>query len=225
MPRPPGTRNSDFEATRAALVRAAQKRLGAPDGTRASFREIAAAAGVSVATLKHYFGSREGLVEAVLANWHQQGMPYLLEVATGELPPVETSLRNVLERIGVGFRRSALDEVHSIGLAAGLREPTLGPAYLRDVLDPTLEAVEARLARHIARGELRGVDVRQLALSLVAPALLLLLHQLSLGGSRTRPLGYERFVKEHVAGFVRAWGADGAREKTRATERTGRNKR
>ncbi len=225
MPRPPGTRNPDFESIRASLVNAAQKRLAEPDGARASFRELAAATAVSVATLKHYFGSREGLIEAVMAQWHTQGTRYLLEVATGELPPVEASLREVLVRVGLGFRRGALDEVHAIGLAAGLREPTLGPAYLRDVLDPTLEAVEARIARHIARGELQSVPVRHLALSLLAPALLLLLHQHSLGGSHARPLAYEPFVHEHVAGFVRAWGLNpGADSTARAPSATRRRR-
>jgi len=206
MGRPTGSRNPDFEAHRNALVAAAQARLAEPDGTRASFRELAAAAGVGVATLKHYFGSREGLVAAVLEHWHRAGMPYLLEVAAGPLPPLRKSLDELLERIGEAFQRGRLDEVHAIGLAAGLREPTLGPAYLREVLDPTLEAVEARLARHIARGELRAVPVRHLALSLVSPAVLLLLHQRALGGSHARPLAYKPFASDHVAGFVRAYG-------------------
>lgn len=205
MGRPTGSRNPDFEATRASLVAAVQKRLSEPDGSRASFREMAAAAGVSVATLRHYFGSREGVVSAVLSQWHERGQRYLLEVATGPLLPVRASLRGFLFYLEFGFR-SGVEEVHAIGLACGLREPTLGPKYLCEVLDPTLESVEARLARHVARGELRAGDVRQMALALVAPPLVVLLHQGSLGGAKARPLEWDKFADEHIEAFLRAYG-------------------
>lgn len=205
MGRPAGSRNPDFEATRASLVSALQKRLAEPDGSRASFRDMAASAGVSVATLRHYFGSREGVVAAVLRQWNEQGQRYLLEVATGPLLPVRASLLGFLHYLGFGWAQG-LGEVHAIGLACGLREPELGPRYLCDVLDPTLEAVEARLARHVARGELRSVDVRQMALALVSPAIVVLLHQGPLGGKKARPLVWEKFVAEHLDAFLRAYG-------------------
>lgn len=214
MGRPTGSRNPDFEATRASLVRAVQARLAAPEGTRASFRELATAAGVSVSTLRHYFGSREGVLAAVLAHWHDQGQRYLLAVATGPLAPPRESLGLVLAMVGRGFQGGGLDEVFAIGLASGLRQPDLGPAYLGKVLDPTLEAVEARLARHVARGELRQVEVRHMALSLMSAPLLALLHQGPLGGARCRPLSYERLCEDHLEGFLRAFGTgyEGPRE-------------
>src|SRR3954468_13910463 len=103
MGRPTGSRNPDFETTRNALLQALLVRLGEPDGTRASFRELAAAAGVSVATLRHYFGSREQLIQAVLEWCHTLGQRYLLEVATGPLPPLRASLSSLLARIEQGF--------------------------------------------------------------------------------------------------------------------------
>jgi len=205
MGRPAGSRNPDFETTKAALVATLQKRLAKTDGVRASFRELAAAAGVSVATLRHYFGSREGVISALLAQWHELGRPYMLEVATGPLPPVRESLLGFLSYLEMGFR-DGLDEVHAIGLAAGLREPALGPRYLCDVFDPTLECIEARLARHVARRELQQGDVRTMGLALVSPPLLVLLHQGPLGGKHTRPLNWEKFVTEHVDAFLRAYG-------------------
>jgi AcrR family transcriptional regulator len=207
MGRPAGSRNPDFESRRGVLLQATLERLGEPGGTRASFRELAASAGVSVATLRHYFGTREQLIEAVLAWCHVAGQRYLLEVATGPLEPVGESLSRLLSRIEEGFRRG-LDRIHAIGLAAGMREPVLGPAYLREVLDPTIEAVEARLARHIVRGDLRPGDVRHMALSLVTPPLLALLHQGALGGCGTRPLSYKAFCADHLNGFLRAFGPE-----------------
>ncbi len=210
MGRPPGSHNPDFEATRARLLRGVFARLAEPDGARASFRELAASAGVSVATLRHYFGTREGVLTALFEQSHEAGRRYLLDVAAGPIGPVRASLAYVLEQIGAGFRAGMLDKLHAIGLSAGMRDPMIGPAYLRQILEPTIEAIEARLARHVARGELSPGDLRHMALSLVAPPLVALLHQGALGGSGTRPLSYEAFCADHVEGFVRAYGAGGA---------------
>ena len=206
MGRPAGSRNPDFEATRASLVRALSARLGEPDGPRASLRELAAAAEVSASTLRHYFGSREGVLAAVMAHWHEQGQPYMLAVATGPLRPVRASLAGFLREIGEAFLRYGLDKVFAVGRAVGLRQEVLGPAYLQEVLDPTLEALEARLARHVARGELVAGDVRHMALTLMSAPLLALLHQGALGGTRCRPLDYGRFCEDHLAAFLRAYG-------------------
>lgn len=205
MGRPAGSRNPDFEVQKKRLLRAALARLAEPDGARASFRELASAAGVSVATLRHYFESREQLIEEALALSHDDGQRYLFEVATGPLPPVRASLGGFLAYLALGFR-SGLDRVHAFGLSAGMQEARLGPAYLREIFDPTLEAVEARLARHVARGELVPGDVRHMALTLVGPPVLALLHQGVLGGVHTRPLSYEAFCADHLAGFLRAFG-------------------
>ena len=186
------------------MLRAALVRLGEPDGARASFRELATATGVSVATLRHYFESREQLIEEALALVHGDGQRYLLEVATGPLPPLKASLAGLLMYLGVGFR-NGVDRIHAFGLAAGMQQERLGPAYLREVFDPTLEAVEARLARHVARGELIAGDVRHMALMLVGPPLLALLHQGVLGGVHTRPLSYEALCGDHLAAFLRAY--------------------
>ena len=79
--------------------------LAEPDGTRASFRELAAAAGVGVATLKHYFGSREGLVAAVL-----------------DLLPTIYELRGGVEDLAIAklFNRFAKRCLDLAGAAAGL---------------------------------------------------------------------------------------------------------
>src|SRR5690349_5848480 len=76
MARVKGSRNADYEKERARLLEAARLRLLAPDGAQASFRELAEAAEVSVATLRHYFGSRETLVMEVMADMHRRGLPY-----------------------------------------------------------------------------------------------------------------------------------------------------
>ena len=65
MTRTVGARNVQFGERRNALIAKARERLSLQTGDSPSFRELALAAGVSVATLRHYFGSREALIKAV----------------------------------------------------------------------------------------------------------------------------------------------------------------
>ncbi|WP_438008876.1 TetR/AcrR family transcriptional regulator [Sorangium sp. So ce321] len=207
MGRPAGSRNPDFEATREQLARSALARLMEPGGAGASLRELAAAAGVSVATMRHYFGGREGVVAAALARAHGDGLRYLVEVATGPLDPLPRSLGWLLAQVIEGFRRGPLSRLHALGLAAGLGDAALGPAYVNELLEPTLKAAEARLARHVAAGELAPCDLRHAALALLGPLLLALLHQGPLGGRVCRPLDLDAFAATHLDAFLRAFSA------------------
>lgn len=200
MGRRPGSRNADFEATRASLLERIGARLAAEDGLGASLRELAAAAGVSTATLRHYFGDREALVEAYLEHCHRQGARYVAMVATEPLQEdAAASMRWTLDQIRFGLERSPLGRIHAFGLRAGLESPELGPSYLRNLLEPTLRCVEARIERHQARGELQGHDARVLALQLVAPLLLAVLHQRSLFGCEMRPLDLGPLIAALIA--------------------------
>jgi len=207
MPRTSGARNADYDQERTRLALAIMARLREPDGASASLRELAVGAGVSVATLKHYFGSRDGVIRAALEVLHGQGARYIVEVATAEHGPVTESLRWTLQSIAGAWRKHGLGRVHAMGIAAGVQSDALGPAYLEHVLEPTLVAVEARLATHVARGELERCDLRAAALLLVSPLVLGLLHQGELGGSKCRPLDVDKFVEELLARFLRAYAA------------------
>jgi len=195
-----GSHNADFEATRTGLLELLGRRLLAPDGADASMRELAEAAGVSTATLRHYFPDRDVLVTAYLEHCHRQGTQWLLLVATEPLQPsAAESLRWTLGLIQLGLARGPLGKMHALGLRAGLESPGLGPAYLRTMLEPTLRCVEVRVERHQARGELLGRDPRLLALQLVSPLLLAMLHQHSLFGCDLRPLDVDALVNALVA--------------------------
>ena len=204
MGRTTGSRNADFEATRVRLLERVGRRLLARDGAMVSLRELAAAADVSTATLRHYFEDRETLISAYLEHCHRQGTGYLLLVASHPLQEdAATSLRWALDLIRVGLENSALSRIHALGLQAGLGSPVLGPAYLENLLEPTLRCVEARIERHQARGELVGREARLIALQLVAPLLLAVLHQGALCGEQLRPLDTRELVAALVAGLGR----------------------
>jgi AcrR family transcriptional regulator len=173
-------------------------------------RDLARAIDVSTPTLRHYFVTREALIEAVLAKEHASALPYLHHIATGPLPPLRESISEVMGYILSGLIDSGVQELHVLGLRAGLKSPALGPAYLTQVLEPSLTALETRLQRHASRGEVRCENSRVAALQLLSPVLLAVLHQRQLGGDQCRPLGLSAFVESHVEAFVRAWAAEGS---------------
>lgn len=207
MGRPRGTRNPRFDERRHAIARAVMAHLARPGGAQSSLRELAAAAGVGQPTIRHYFGDRAGLVRAALDEMREGGAPWLeITRALGTDQPLADSLVWFVGMFvtgwehGVGLRMSQ-------ALAAGMDDPALGPATVDALLEPVLQAVEARLGVHRDQGELAAdADLRHAALALVSPLLLGLLHQRSLGGSGCRPLDLQAFAADHVARFVRGWG-------------------
>jgi AcrR family transcriptional regulator len=203
MPRGKGQRSPGFAARREELIRLARWRLSQRDGGHVSLRDIATACGATVPTLTHYFGKREDLITAVMEQQLQDGAPHLAFIADTALP-FQLSVREVADYIVFGFQQG-LGEVFSVGLIEGLRNPIIGPHFLSSVMEPTLEATGLRLNRHISLGEMRPVDEKSAALTLVAPVLLVCLHQQDLNGSKKWPLSMETFLQTHCDGFVRAY--------------------
>lgn len=208
MPRTKGSQNTEHGEIKQRLIEAIENRLVEPGGTCISFREMAAAAGVSVPTLKHYFGTRKEVIAAVMAGRHQRSLLYLHATATEFQGDVRASLRWYLEGFTeLAWTQAKVGKIHAVCLAVGMGDEMLGPAYLAGLLEPTLQAVEARLARHVADQELQPCNVRFAALQLMSPVILVLLHQQELGGSNLRPLDFKAFLDDHIEIFLRGYSA------------------
>ncbi len=205
MGRRAGSKNLDYERTRAELVERLSIRILSSIGTNLSFRELAQAGGVSPSTLRHYFATREAVLAAVLERVHEMGLRYVAEGATAEHGAARESLRWFLGYLVEGWMMG-VGRAHAVGLTEGIGDAAIGPAYLRTLLEPTLHSAEARIALHMARGELGPCDVRLAALELVSPVIVVLLHQHALGGTEVRRLPLDPFLDEHVARFLRAFG-------------------
>lgn len=95
--KPPRRRRTAEEA-HAAILEAAKTRLieGGPDSIR--LQDVAAAVGVSHPTILHHFGSREGLVEAVIEHV-QRAIFDEVFAALGEVRFDADSLASLLDRI------------------------------------------------------------------------------------------------------------------------------
>ena len=201
MGRPEGRANADFDAKRDAL---ALRLLGAlrEGEAGASMRELAAACEVTPPTLRHYFGDRDGALRAALAIARRLGSEHLLRIASADLGAARPALTTALGDLLSGWLDHGVGRLHEIGLQVGLGHETLGPVYLSEILEPTLQAFEARLALHVARGELHVADLRQATLALLGPIVLALLHQRELGGQRCRPLDLHRLAAAQLADFL-----------------------
>jgi AcrR family transcriptional regulator len=205
MARTLGARNLDYASQRNTLISKAKVRLSLRGAGEPSFRELAAAAGVSVATMRHYFRSREEIVTAVFDAAQGAAAPHLERGRMPSGPDLAGSLRTFLMGVVRGWVDGNVGALHRIGLAEGLRNGESGIQYLNQVLEPTLQALEQRLAKHIARGDMIEADTRHAALLLLSPVVLGLLHQHDLGGTRCRPLDLTTVIEAQVDVFVRAY--------------------
>jgi AcrR family transcriptional regulator len=204
-----GDRNRDFDEKRRAILSALAPRLLEADGPRISLNEMAACAGVSASSLRHHLGDRAEVWAAVIDLHGQQGLPYLSAVRAPTDLPLETSLRTTMAAIAFGLERG-LATILANGMAAGVQDPTIGLSYLNHLLEPVLQAMEARLTHHLGRGELGPCDVRLATLGLLSPLVLGALHQRSLGGCDLRPMSLPDLAQEQVSRFLLAYAATNA---------------
>ena len=102
------------EAARAAILAAAQRRLLAagPDGLR--LQEIAADVGVSHPAILHHFGSREGLVKAVVEHTMRDMQAALVRVAEQPRDPSRSDLDARVDRTA-----AYLEESHRVAAEFG----------------------------------------------------------------------------------------------------------
>jgi AcrR family transcriptional regulator len=167
---------------------------------------MAAAAGVSVPTLRHYFGDKNAVLAAVFADCRAGGARELLAAAT-PTGVFRKSVRDLVRHVAEGFRQGGLDRLHAVGLAEGFAERHVARAYLMEILEPTIDAAASRLEEHIRRGDMRSVCPRHAAFALLAPIILLFLHQKALDGSSTHPADVDAALDVHADGFARGYAA------------------
>jgi AcrR family transcriptional regulator len=200
-----GSRNVDYEEQRAALARKVRDALTRDQGINASFRELASAADTSVATLRHYFTDREGLLQGVMENQRAEAAPYLAMSAQAKHGDVRGSLVRFLEGLSTAWFKYGVGKMYASTLALGLGNKSVGPSYVNHVLEPLLQSGESLLRQHVEREELVIEDVRQASLMFLSPVVFALLHQDSLSGAQCRPLDLPRFLQNHVDAFLRAF--------------------
>jgi AcrR family transcriptional regulator len=207
VPRPKGSRDASYETKRRELLRKASTRLMARETVRPSLRDLAASADVTVPTLRHYFGGRSDLVDAIFEDLLRQGREGLRRQEQSE-QPFEESIRaysHDLLRALDQRHQVKLSDLFAVALAEGLLDASISRATLRHVLEPSIETLEIRLRHHIDRGEMIESDIRAAALMLLSPLLMSVLHQDQLAGASVRPMCVDSVADAVADAFVRAY--------------------
>jgi AcrR family transcriptional regulator len=204
MGRISGARNRNHDETRTRLLASVAQQMLMSGGSHPSMRVLADGAGVDPGTLRHYFGDRQGVVQAAfeyLLQFGQERQAWAKSLA--ELPARE-AFTQLLGQIAAAWS-GALGGMHAAGFAEGMADSGLGQIYVSSILEPTLASVEELLIVFHTRGELSVPDARVAALALMSPVLLALFHQHQLQGRRCRPLVLERFIEQHLDGFLKGY--------------------
>lgn len=203
MPRPKGTTNPDYDHKRQNLLQLLRDALLAPDPP-SSFRDLATAAAVTIPTLRHYFGNREAVFDAIFEDFHHGALNELAITAkpSGSFPH---SMEQLCDHLSSAFEKYGLTALHAVALMEGMRHPEIAASYLNHILEPTLAAIELRLSLHIDSREMRKTNPRHAALAFLSPILVVFLHQHSLKGQIDYPLTLKTSLQDHVRAFLRAY--------------------
>lgn len=177
------------------------------DGGAMSLRELSAAAGVGTPTLKHYFGARQDIVDAIFEESLRLGRQGL-DAQSRSDKPFASSVHDYASALVFALdneRDPRLGDLFAVSLAEGLLDARISTSTIKHIVDPTLEALVERLTLHMQRGEMIQTDARAAALMLLSPILLACLHQNQLHGAQDRPIGLEALAETVGAAFVRAF--------------------
>ncbi len=213
MARPKGTRDADYDLRRRELLRGMSRHMMRRESPRPSLRELAAAAGVSVPTLRHYFGARPQVLDAIFEECLNLGRGGLEAQSRSERPFAQ-SVRDYADALLAALAADhdvPLGDLFAVSLGEGLLDMGVSHSTLKHIIDPTIDVLVARLRGHMARGEMIETDPRAAALMLVSPLLLASLHQNQLQGSAETPMSLEGLAATVSAAFVRAFQAPAPR--------------
>ncbi|WP_419253559.1 TetR/AcrR family transcriptional regulator [Caulobacter sp. ErkDOM-YI] len=207
MSRPKGSLAADHETKRRDLLTKMTTRLMHRQAARPSLRDLAGAAEVSVPTLRHYFGGRQAVVDAVLADCLRVGRDGLDAQRSSDRPFAESiqGYAEALIRALQAPRPVKLGDIFAVSLAEGFLDPQIGASALNHIVEPTLQVLEARLEEHMRRGEMIQADARAAGLMLLSPLLVACLHQDQLNGTHVRPLSTQDLALSVSEAFVRAY--------------------
>jgi AcrR family transcriptional regulator len=185
---PGRARRLSGDERRRALILAAYQLLAEKGFEQLRTRDIAARAGVNIATLHYYFPSKEDLILGVVEH--------VLQVFSGGRPPQASDSGNPLEDIRAMFLNvehlletasETFIVLEEIGLRS-LRDESLHAAVRR--LDETWRSyLEPLISTGIAQGIFRAdLDTHQVATELIVLIKGLTVHQITTGQRLQMPL-------------------------------------
>ncbi len=194
MPRPAGARNRDFEEKRDALLNTLTAFALNDDLRSPSLRQFALAAQTSEPTLRHYFSDRRGIVIAILGHIHKRALPIWAAVQTSA-EATQAAIEQYFRITEAGLVHGGFARAHAFGLIEGMADEKVGRAYLELLLNPALEAVGVKLA-NTPDGRVDQTNQSSASFMMLAPILVMTLHQQLLGGKDMSPIDQKTFISQ-----------------------------
>lgn len=151
--------------TKERLLRVAIDLFAAQGFAGTSIRDIARAMGMSISNIYHYYGSKEGILLAILerASWPLlQGLEL---TAALDLPPLERFGRLVDEHVGLSHRINLESRIYTIDLR---QLPPEAREATREVQQRVLDVYVGQLQTLADLGMLRSTDVTVTAFNVIA---------------------------------------------------------
>lgn len=207
----PTRRRARRKDARPAEIVAAALRLFAERGFAATkLEDVAAAAGIGKGTIYLYFPTKDDLFRAVV----RQAVLPNLEAATALAADVERSAADTLRLLAERFLEaleSDLTAIPKLIVAEAGNFPTLAQFYADEVAHKGMAVIRGILARGIARGEFRPLDLDGALPLFSAPFLLLALWKHSLGRHTDLQFNVRAVVATHLDVLLRGLAAEAPR--------------
>lgn len=159
-----------------------------------SLRQFAIKAGVSEPTLRHYFTDRRGVVITII-GYFADGAREWLERSAQSAPSLEAAVNGYGDLAMEGSRSDVFAQAHAFAFVESIHDRDVARAYLEQIIEPSLNALERRLAPGVDPDGIKPETVRHAAIFLYAPVLVAVLHQRLLAGEETRPLDMAGFFQ------------------------------
>jgi AcrR family transcriptional regulator len=158
-------RDGDPAQTRREILKAAEESFAAAGFVGATTRQVAARAGVNVATLHYHFGNKERLYRAVLESAVAGGLP---EASRASSPA--DRLASVVEALwNYGWTRPSLPRLSLLHRLAGPAPGENGPHAPLD--DPRAALLARTIADVSAKGGIPAEETARFVLTLMDGAL------------------------------------------------------
>jgi TetR/AcrR family transcriptional regulator len=165
--------------------------------------EVAQRAGVSKGTLYLYYPSKEELFKAVIRHNLAERIAATALQVQAHRGPAAPLLNEWLVEWWQQVYASPASGTFKIIVGEVRNFPEIADFYLHHVIEPGSALIGGIVARGIASGEFRAVDVESTVHSLVLPMVMLCVHKHGLAACSAHQIDGHRFIAEHVALIVR----------------------
>lgn len=195
MPSAVKTINASTKARRDELLALLSPTAIAERNAPVSLRQFAIRAGVSEPTLRHFFNDRQGVVIAII-EYFAEGARDFLTLSAEAGADLKSSVAGYADLAMQGADTEFFAQAHAFALVESIHDPEVARAYLDKIIEPSLQAIEARLRPGADPDGANPDRVRHAAISLYAPVLIAVLHQRLLRGDEARPLNMSTFFTD-----------------------------